>query len=511
MIGKTLYGKLLLLFLGFGVLMTVAFVYVMDVSHETYHAEFEQTAHRDLARQYVAAHLLIREPPLTEHNFANALHHITEINPEIDVYVLDAAGNVLAGSTAAPSMVRHQVGLKPVTQFLGGHAKFPLLGDDPADARHREVFSAAPLSIPECSAAYLYIVLHREEHATGAAGLKTLYAIREGVGVALVAIVLAVAGSVLFLRLLTRRLGLLQQDIERFRDSRFEEFPAASDSAGSSRSDEIGRLRQLFEQLAEQIRGQMQELHKTDEMRRELISNVSHDLRTPLTTLSAHLETLLLKEDLPPEERRGYVGVALGQCRSLRTIVEQLVELAKLDAGQATFMPEPFQLAELAHDVAHKFELSAGRTGVALRVEHADALPLVVGDIRLIEQVLNNLLDNALRHVASGGQVVVRLQLHAAAVRVEVQDTGPGIPANERHRVFERFYRGDKSRSTDSGYLGLGLAIARGILELHGHSIDFVSPPNQGATFFFELSIVRGGGAANDPSQVMQSRREAAR
>jgi hypothetical protein len=98
--------------------MMGAFVYVMGVSHETYHAEFDQTAHRNLARQYVAANLLIREPPLTAHNFAGALQHLTEINPEIDVYVLDAAGNILAGSIPAPSMMRQRIALGPITAFL---------------------------------------------------------------------------------------------------------------------------------------------------------------------------------------------------------------------------------------------------------------------------------------------------------------------------------------------------------------------------------------------------------
>ena len=501
MIRRTLFGKLLLLFLGFGTVMVAAFVYVMDVSHETYHSEVNQAANRYLARQYAAANLLIREPPLTAHNFANALKHITEINPEIDVYVLDAHGEILAGSIPTASMARQRVGLESITEFIGGHPKFPLLGDDPANPRRSEVFSASPLSIPGCTAAYLYIVLHRDEHAAGAAGLKTLYAVREGLSVVLVAIALAVAGSLLFLRMLTRRLAFLQQDIERFRDSDFVESSIVTSGRGSSDGDEIERLRRLFVQLVEKICGQMQELQKTDEMRRELLSNVSHDLRTPLTTLATHLETLLLKEDLALEERRGYVGTALAQCRRLSKLVEQLLELAKLDAGQTAYRPESFQLAELAFDVAHKFELSVRRAEVALRIEHPDSLPLVVGDVRLIEQVLDHLLDNALRHVTHGGEVRVRLAHRSATVRVEVHDTGPGIPTSERHRVFDRFYRGDKSRSTDSGYFGLGLAIVRGILELHGHGIDFASEPNKGTTFFFELSIAGGSGAAGDGSK----------
>lgn len=491
LIGKTLFGKLLLLFLGFGALMGLSLVYVMRVSHETYHLEFEQTANRNLAQQYVSANLLIREPPLTAHNFANALRKLIEINPAIDVYVLDGKGEILSGS-AATSPGRERIALAPILEFLGGHAKFPLLGDNPADARGREVFSAARLTIPDCPAAYLYVVLHREENESNApAGLKTLYAIHEGIGVVIVAVVLAVAGSLLFLHALTRRLGVLQSDIESFRDSRFAELPVETRSVSSNNGDEVERLRLLFIDLAERIRGQMHELQQTDQARRELFANVSHDLRTPLATLSVHLETLSLQENLPIEERRNYVGIALAQCRRLGKLIEQLLELAKLDAGQVNYAPEPFQLAELVHDVAHKFELSAKRVGVDLRIEHPTSMPMVLGDIQLLERVLDNLLENALRYVAGGGHVAVRLLPQASSVRVEVHDSGPGIPASDRERIFDRFYRGDKSRSTESGYAGLGLAIVRCILELHGQSIDFVSPPNQGTTFFFDLAIAR--------------------
>ena len=509
MIRNTLFGKLLLLFLGFGALMTAAFVYVMGVSHETFHSEFEQTANRDLARQYVDANLLIRDPPLTAHNFTNALRHLVEINPGNDIYVLDASGEVLASSIKASSISQQRVALAPIQEFLTGRAKFPLWGDDPSRGGHREVFSAAPLSIPGCSAAYLYIVLHREQHAAAADGLKTLYAIREGAGVVLVAIVLALAGSLLLLRMLTRRLGALKQDIQQFRDSEFLDSSLVAEP-DSSQGDEVERLRHLFMQLVEKIRGQMHELQKTDEMRRELLTDVSHDLRTPLATLSAHLESLLLKEDLPKEDHRSYLATAFAQCRRLSKLVEQLLDLAKLDAGQTTFVPEPFPLAELAQDVAQKFELSARRAQVSLRIEHSKALPLVLGDVRLIEQVFDNLLDNALRHVTQGGEVRVALTQRSATVRVEVHDTGPGIPTSEHHRVFDRFYRGDKSRSTDSGYFGLGLAIVRGILELHRHGIDFVSKPNQGTSFFFELSVVDDPVKSGHDAPAMKARHAAA-
>jgi two-component system OmpR family sensor kinase len=514
---RTLFGKLLLLFLGFGALMTGVFLFMMRVSHERYHLEFDQQVNQDLARHYVAADLLVLQSATGEHPFGSSLRRIIAINPNVDVYVLDAQGHVLDAAVGAGRIVRTGVDVAPIERFLQGRGTFPLLGDDPTDSRDRDVFSVARLSIRDSAAAYLYVVLNRHEEVPAAARLKTLYAIGEDAGVVLAATLLAFVGSVVFLRILTRRLGALQQDIERFRDDRFVAMPPGPPEVGQSPADEIERLRRLFVQLAERIREQMQELHKTDDMRRELLANVSHDLRTPLTTLQTHLETLSMKDDLAGQEQRNYLAIALQQCRRLVKLVDQLLELAKLDARQMPFAPEPFHLAELAQDVVLKSTLSARRAGVTLSMEppHAE-VPLVMGDVALIERVLDNMLENAIRYARTGGSVTVSVKPEAQLVRLAVHDTGSGIPESERERVFDRFYRGEKHRSTASGHAGLGLSIARGILELHGRSIDFASAPDSGTTFFFELPVVsppalkhdqRAGWHANDGSAAAQGGR----
>lgn len=487
---RTIFGKLLLLFLGFGALMTCVFIVVMRVSHVAYHLEFDQLTHRALAQQYVAANLLVREPPLTAHNFAGSLRNITSINPSVDVYVLDARGTILAASAPGRRVVRRRVALEPVARVLDGHSTLPILGDDPVDADERGVFSVAPLAIPDCPAAYLYVMLNRHDAAPVAAGLKTTYAIGEGAGVLLAAIALALAGSVLFLRLLTRRLATLQESVEQFRGSRYLDLPPADLPVDGDPDDEIGRLRSHFVELAIHVGQQMRELQKTDEMRRELVSNVSHDLRTPLATLQAHLETLSMGDGLPAEERRRYLAVSLQQCRRLIRLVEQLLEVASLDAGQVAIAPEPFQLGELAHDLVTKWSMAARRAGVAIGVEQPkEGVPPVVGDPALIGRVIDNLVNNALRHAGAGGRVTMHLMPQRNTVRMAVHDSGSGIPDEERGRVFDRLYRGDKSRSSESGDAGLGLSIARGILELHGRTIDFVSGPPEGTTFFFELPV----------------------
>jgi len=482
---RTLFGKLLLLFLAFGVLMTLVFLFVMRVSHEAYHREFDQTVGRELARQYASQHLQAASSPTREMLDA-ALRRITDINPEVDLYVLDQQGRIISAAPKSLTEVSDRVALAPVQHFLDARAELPIMGDDPAHAGQEAIFSAARLSLPQSPAAYLYVVLHQNRQDVGARQLRASYTLNEGAGVVLAAALFAVLGSLIFLRLLTRRLGELQQDVERFRDSRFEDLPPKNAVEATRGSDEIQRLRQLFVELADRIRAQMQQLQRTDEGRRELVANVSHDLRTPLTSLQAHLETLALKEDLPPGERQSYLTIALRQTRRLISLVEELLELAKLDAGQTSIAVDPFQLAELVYDVVMKFELEAKARPLTLGVEVPHAVPLVRGDIAMIERVLDNLIENALRYTPPRGRITVRIIRESSAARVEVANTGPPIPESQRLRIFERFFRGDPSRSSASGHAGLGLSIAHEILKLHGQSIE-CSTSEEGTTFFFAL------------------------
>ena len=498
---RTLHRKLLWLFLGFGTVMVIIFIMVMRFSHETYHLEFDQTVNHDLARSYLEASPLLQGAPLSTEKMMGVLVELARINQSIDLYILDADGAILAASVAQEQLARRRIALDPVTAFLGGTAALPILGDDPRDGRGRQVFSAARISSPDSAARYLYVVLHRRQHGTSADQLKATYAINEGVGALVAAVVLAVGASLIFLRLLTRRLAVLGSAMEHFRHTDFTQLPSASPSRDDPRSDEIDHLNRLFLELASRVRGQMAELQRTDEMRREFLANVSHDLRTPLTILQAHLETLTGKEGLSAQEQRAFLGVAAMQCRRLVHLVQQLLEIAKLEALQVPIAPEPFQLAELIQDVVMKFETSAERVQVTLAAEYPTEAPLVFADIGLIERALDNLIDNAIRYSPVGGRVVVAALPTRAHMRVEVRDNGAGIAAEDRARVFDRFYRGDSSRSSESGHAGLGLSIVKGILRLHSVDIDFVTN-DRGTTFFFLLPQVNTTPRAEEPDSA---------
>jgi signal transduction histidine kinase len=484
---RTLFGRLLLVFLSFGAAMTLALLLVMQVSHRAYHLEADQTVNRALAATYVESNFLMADAPLTGATLHRGLGKLSAANPDVDIYLVDPEGGLVASSVPEALWRRRSIDLAPVHDFLDG-AGLPIVGDDPRDPRRRDVFSAARVSIPECPAAYLYIVLHRQEHAAGAARLRALYSLGEGVGVMLLAALLAVVMSLLVVRSLTRRLSTLDATIRRFERAGGGGSDAIDPAPEALPGDEIDRLGAAFGRLATRIEAQMATLQSNDTMRREVLANVSHDLRTPVATLQAHLERLAL-DTRADDERREYVDVALRQTRRLACLVEQLLEAAKLDAAQVSVEAEPFAAGDLVQDVIQKFALAAEERRVRLVPTVPTGLPWVVGDVGLIERVLDNLLENALRHTPPDGRIEVAVTPHAAQLRFTVTDSGPGLQPDEAARVFDRFYRGDRSRSGRTGHAGLGLAIAKGIVELHGGRLNLDGRPGRGARFGFDLPI----------------------
>jgi two-component system OmpR family sensor kinase len=258
----------------------------------------------------------------------------------------------------------------------------------------------------------------------------------------------------------------------------------------AQRGDDIDRLGATFQAMTRRIHQQVQTLQRTDRLRRELVAHVSHDLRTPLAALHGYLETLSLKDtQLTPQDRRRYLDIAVRHSTHLRTLVAELFELAKLDAHETQVHAEAFSLAELVQDVVQKFQLMAHKKQQQLQAQLADDLPFVWADIGLIERVLDNLLQNALQYTAPGGTIKVALTLQGPRIAVQVTDTGQGILPEDLPYIFERFYRAGKGRQDITGGVGLGLAIAKRILELHGSSITVDSPVHGGTTFTFHLPI----------------------
>ncbi|NJO12445.1 MAG: HAMP domain-containing histidine kinase [Gammaproteobacteria bacterium] len=404
---RTLFGKLLCVFLGFGAVMTIAFIIVMRTFHVTYHLELDQAVNREVAREYVASHFAgdgSVQPDLT-----GAVRHLATLAPAVDAYLLDANGAIVAASVARERWQREAVAVAPLEDFISGAAVLPILADDPLAGDRQVIFSAAAIDIPSWPARYLYLVLNRHQPSSDVLQIQRNYAISQHTGIIAIAVLFAVLATLVIIRSLTRNLARLERAMEEFRRSDFTRLPGREGSAAPE-DDEIGRLTRLFGELAVRIQQQIGELKGQSELRREFMANISHDLRTPLTSLQAHLDTLHLKEkQLTAQESSSYLEGAIRHCRRLRRLVEQLFEAERLDAHQIHVNAEPFQLRELVQDVVQKFDATARERGVRLQAHLSDTVPLIVADVGLIERALDNLIDNALRFTPRDGCVTVEV------------------------------------------------------------------------------------------------------
>ena len=254
--------------------------------------------------------------------------------------------------------------------------------------------------------------------------------------------------------------------------------------------DEIDRLAFTFTQLVDRIQIQMENLKQADTLRRELVANVSHDLRTPLATLQGYIETLLLKnKSLSEKDRKHHLEIAIQHCQRLSNLVDELFELAKLDSREIQVQREPFNIRELAHDVVQKFNLAAEKRQITIQIDHDQQLPFANADIAMIERVIENLLDNAVRHTSQGGSIRLAFSAQSGDISVCVSDTGCGIPEEDLPHIFDRFYHRDRTEENQTGYSGLGLAITKRILDLHNKAITVESKTGSGTKFTFYLPV----------------------
>jgi len=389
------------------------------------------------------------------------------------------------------------VDLVPIKTLMGGDARMPLHGSDPRNPSRRKVFSASPVISQGQLQGYLYVVLGGQLYDELADSIRSSYARRTSLG----AIAALVGGGflvgLLVFNLLTRRLVRLTEEVQAFADSRFDPgslpdaLPAASERKQNGR-DEISRLDTAFAAMAAKISEQFEALQEIDRLRRELISNISHDLRTPLATLHGYVDTLLLKNDaLDAAERAHYLRITRKHTRRLGSLVGDLFELSKLDSGSMPMSLETFPLAELLQDVVQDFELEAKRRGITLDIHQGPAAAMVNADIALMQRVLENLIRNALEYTPQGGRITLSISTHSDQVAVAVADTGCGIPQDQIGSIFERFYSSHHGQPDNRDSTGLGLAIVKRILDLHGSRITVTSRVNEGTRFEFDLPTAR--------------------
>lgn len=488
---KTLFAKLSAALLLVVMLIGGSFFLIQQISTRLYYEEITQRLNASIA-MYVTGEMQLIEGGHVDNEALTLLaQRAMIINPTVEVYLLDTKGRILSHTFPPESIQDSRVALEPIQELIAGDTEMPLRGSDPRNVDRQKIFSAHPVMDDGVLQGYLYAILGGTKYDELADSVRGSYVQQLSLGALLAIILAAFLVGLLVFNLLTRRLTRLTGDVKRFTQSGFDpeqiETISAGDSSTGSR-DEIAQLRLAFSGMANKIREQFEGLQETDRLRRELVSNVSHDLRTPLASMHGYVETLLLKNDrLSKAERLHYLEITRKHSLRLGRLIGDLFELSKLDATSIQPSLEWFPLAELLQDVSQEFELEAEKKGIRIKLETRSQESMVYADIGLMQRVLENLLRNAVRYTPKGGTISISLDRKPGFVAVAVADTGCGIDENDIGHIFDRFYRSEQGEEERSTSAGLGLAIVKRILDLHGSRITVSSIVNEGTRFEFEI------------------------
>ncbi|MCB0792507.1 MAG: HAMP domain-containing histidine kinase [Flavobacteriales bacterium] len=447
-----------------------------------YALEVAQRLNHDLAAHTVNEIRPFLNGEVAEEKIGTLMHSMMAVNPSIEVYVLDTAGKILKYVALDGEVKLDSVGMDPIRRFVAGpREQVPIVGDDPRAPGEQKIFSAAAVEENGRIEGYVYIILASQEYAGAADTLFGSYFLQLGSRSILFAFLLTVVGGLLAIYFITMDLDRIIAGFRRFQSG---DLGTRIHPPGRGA---LGHVATTFNDMAGTIERNIEELKGMDKLRKELIGNVSHDLRTPIAAIQGYAETLLMKEDrLSADERRDHLRTIMQSAERLRRLVDDLFTLSKLEAGQTELELEPLSLGELVHDVVNKLRLLAKEKNVSINIIMAKDLPIVEVDVRQIDRVLQNLLHNAIKFCRPGDHITVELDgTRPDAVEVRISDTGIGIPEDELPHIFDRYFSGGRSLKGDGA--GLGLAIVKRILQMHGSDVEVSSKPDAGSTFSFTL------------------------
>lgn len=488
-LSNKLITKLSVSFLFIIVLMGIMYVLISLYFSAKLYEETAQKLNANVANHLIDEKFKNESPFLADGSvnkplFGDLMHDMMAVNRGIEVYLLNMSGEILysvvlkepAGNEPAKT-----VDLAPVTEFISNNGNIYILGEDPRDSSAKKIFSAAYYKKDEHEG-YVYIVLASEAYQNVNSSLASSYFLKLGVGTFLIALLFSIIIGWLSVWFLTKNLRSIIHHVNRFREGDIQSrimHPEKSD---------LSTLAITFNEMAETISENIEQIKSVDVLRRELIANVSHDLRTPLALMQGYIETLQMKkENLTTKEEDKYFNIIEQNIKQLTKLVEQLFEYSKLEAKQIKPQKEPFAIADLIYDIQSKYEVIAKEKNIDVKVLILGNTPLVFADIGLVERAIQNLMDNAIKFTPKDGHIKMIVEYTKTNVLIKIKDSGIGISEEDQEFIFERF-RQAENKEKKTG-IGLGLAIVKKILELHDTSIRMSSVPNEGSTFEFNLPV----------------------
>lgn len=466
----------------FLVLSLVALSYVALTSYmaRNYYLETTQRLNRDIAH-----HLLHEVSPfvdgkVNEEALGTIMHSMMAVNPTIEVYLVNPQGDILSYVVLDKKVKLKSIDINPIKQALSTDKQSLILGDDPRNPGKQVVFSTAPVESNGVVEGYVYIVLESEEQEIIATSLLGSYFVRAGLLTFAVTLLVAFGLGLGLIYFLTRGLRKIYAGLEAFEKG---DYAQRIEVTGN---DELARLAMCINDMGEKILHNIDEIKKVDVLRRELIANVSHDLRSPIAVIHGYVETYMMKQHSIDEgEKKIYLEAIIQNTEKLNKMVNDLFDLSKLEAKQITPNKESVLMHEVLLELCQQSSLLAEKRNIRFRsLIPQKQLPVSV-DIQLVNRAIQNIIDNAIKYADDGGEVTVSAKTEDGKYLISVENTGEGIDSQDLPFIFERYYKGNKVGSVQS--TGLGLTIAQKIVSLHGGNISVESTKKLKTAFVISL------------------------
>ncbi len=476
--------KIAVTFLFILIVLSSVYLYISVFTAEMYFQETIQKLNSEVAKHIAEETQCFVDGKPNKKVLDNVFHNVMIINPSIEVYLLDPEGRILTYFAPDKKIKLKSVPLAPIKQFIENKGSIFVLGADPKNKGKEKAFSASAVYENGVFRGYIYVILEGEEYENATQLVFGSYILRLGLRSMIITLLAAAIITILSLRFITRNLNEMVKVIREFKNGNLEARIKIKSN------DELGEFAQSFNEMADTIVQNIQDIKTMDNLRRELVANVSHDLRTPLASIQGYVETLTIKAgSLTEEEKEKFMNIILNSTESLKKLVEELFELSKLEAREYVPNPEPFSIAELIHDIQQKNQILAESKNIKLGLSFEGNLPLVYADISLMEKVLQNLLDNAIKFTNENGEITFNLTRKDKCVQVTIRDSGRGIPSDEISTIFDRFNQGQRVQTKENKGIGLGLAIVKKILEVHNLDITVESEIGKGTSFSFKVPV----------------------
>jgi signal transduction histidine kinase len=458
------------------------YIYVTVSAADEYFLETKQTLNKDVASELINDVPIFLNDSLNEGAVQEIMMHHMKVNPTVEVYIIDPNGKILTYDAPPEKIKKTHVSMVPVKELIRAKGKSYVLGNDPRNPDACKVFSVAPIKDKNYIKGYVYVILASEEYDSISSMLMGNFIYKVGLKTFVITVLFAVLIGLIAIRYLTRNLKVIEEGVANFSKGRYDKRIELTSQG------EFSHLALCLNDMAGTISRNIDQLKAIEKLRKELVANVSHDLRTPIAVVRGYIETMLMKNvDMSSEDREKYLNVVLGSTKNLENLIADLFELSKLESEKVELNRERVNLMELLNDLSLRYKIIAEQKELELELVGND-MGVVEVDIPLMERAIQNLIENSMKFTPKGGKVTVEVSRKDDLLQLFVRDTGVGIAKEYLPFVFDRYKKLDSDKSQNAG-AGLGLAIVKRIMELHELKIEVSSIKNEGTEFSFNVPL----------------------